>query len=339
MESEAPLTNDHLAARLDKIERILGELAAKKPEQKKDLWDRFSSISGLVSGIVVALIGTGFTYVYNVRTEQRDAQTKEQQERLQELQTIVQFMPYLIGHDENAQKYAITAIQTLANTKIATELAKLNPSEGIEAGVAAIAANASNPADRRLAESALTQIRCGAERWAIKTLTDAENSQVNLHPEAATIDQLRSIERPQEAPRAGSSWGTRGVNRLDIEKRTYVVRARLTAVKQEMSSDYKLILADPTDPNHTLTAKIPAPECAAQSPFRAQFLEARETVSKLVGAAPKHSSTQTNVEVEVRGVGYFAGIHGQKDLAPNGFELHPVLSITILAAPRATQTQ
>src|SRR2546427_7477229 len=116
-----------MAARLDKIDRSLGELSVKGSEKGKDLWDKVSSVSGLASGIIVALIGGIFTYLYNVRSEERDTQNKIQQQKLQELQTIVQFMPYLTGKDENARRYAITAIQTLADTRIAVELAKLNP--------------------------------------------------------------------------------------------------------------------------------------------------------------------------------------------------------------------
>jgi hypothetical protein len=324
MEPQSP-RDDSLAGRVAEIERTVANLS---PTPSKDIWDKLSAMSGLVSGIVVALIGGYFTYVYNSRSAMQDAQAKEQQARLQELQTVAQLMPYLTSRDENAQKYAITAINVLGSTKIATELARLNPSKGVEAGLVAIAANTGNKAEQQLVESALKQVRCGIEDWSLKTLTDRENSQVDTQPTAATIDELRSIIRPSD-PRPNSS------DRFDAEKKTYTVRARLASVKLEATSDYDLILTDPANPSHTLTARIPAPECAQQSAFREQFSQARDALKKFGPALDGRGFVESGADVEVQGVGYFTSFHGQHGLAPNGFELHPVLSLKFLPSPGA----
>jgi hypothetical protein len=322
MEPEAPPANKSPDARLDSLERAIKDLAAQNTKQK-DVWDKLSSLSGLA----VALIGATFTFVYNSHTERRNRDSKAAEERLQELRTIGQFMPYLTGKDETGKKYALTAINTLANTTIATELAKLNPSTGVEQGLVAIARQASNTKDRQLAESALTEVRCGIGDWSMKILTDAESSQIDIqNPVLKTVQDLRALKRP---PEAGLPARSRRNVRSEFEKKAYVVQGRLTAVKLEASSDYALVLADPDDANATMTARIPSPDCAKESPFREQFLAARKTVNVLLGAEPGTSFKTTNAPVEALGIGYFTQVHGQRGVAPNGFELHPVLSLQL----------
>jgi hypothetical protein len=111
----------------------------------------------------------------------REEQLKADQSRIAELEAVAQLLPYLASEDQIKQKYAITAIQILANAKIATELAKLYPTTGAIAGVAAIATQADTTADRQIASRALQQIY-GVENWDLKTLTDPESSQVTLQP-------------------------------------------------------------------------------------------------------------------------------------------------------------
>jgi hypothetical protein len=260
METGSSPTNDSLAARLDSVEQTVSDVAKRLPKQK-DLWDKLSSLSGLA----VAMVGGIFTLFYNIHTADREAQSKKDQIKLQELQAVVQFMPYLSGKDENAKKFALTAINSLADTEIVAKLALADPkSEGVKDGLRSIAANAENPKDRQVAEATLNRI-CGVEGWSLKTLTDTQSSQVDTRPLTTTVDALRSLKRPSEAgeltkPRMND-------NRSDLEKKTYMVHVRLIAVKLEASSDYSLILADLNDSKNTLPARIPAPECSTPSPL------------------------------------------------------------------------
>jgi hypothetical protein len=109
----------------------------------------------------------------------------------------------------------------------------------------------------------------------------------------------------------------------------YRVSALVTGGKQEADSDFHIVLADPTDVRTTLIAEIPSGTCTAakRSTFfdglRAQFGNdfGKPTKGKLRRLAQP-------VPACVTGVGFFDFLHGQDGVAPNGFELHPVLSIT-----------
>jgi hypothetical protein len=332
METESSPTNDSLAARLNSVEQTIGDLAKTMPK-RKDAWDKLSSLSGLA----VAMVGGIFTLFYNIHTADRDQQTKTAAIKLQELQVVVQFMPYLSGKDENAKRVAVTAINSLANTEIVAKLALGDPnSEGVREGLRSIAATAESPKDRQVAESTLNRI-CGVEGWSLKTLTDPHSAEIDTRPVPASVDELRSLKRPPEAgelskPRMNDS-------RSDLEKKTYFVQARLIGVKLEASSDYDLILADLNDSKKTLTARIPAPECATPSAYRDQFLQARKAVDTFLRAAPSGRLKETDAEVEIAGVGFFNFVHGQRGVAPNGFELHPVLSVRFLATPQLPTSQ
>jgi hypothetical protein len=308
---------DLLEARVSQLEQTLVEIK-KKP---KDAWDKISALGALVSGILVAVIGGLFTLAYSVVNEQRDAKTKAEQARIQELQAVAQLMPYLTSQDQNTQKYAITAVQVLANVRIATELAKLNPTSGTVAGLAAIAAQGSTIADRLVADSTLRQV-CGVADLELKTLEDPENRQVQLQPEKATIEELARLERPAEASDRMAS--RLKPNRSRAEKKTYSVEADLLGVKKESSSDYSLVLG--SESGLTMRAVVPDPACAGVSAFRDRFGTVRELIEQYLGK-PGSSYDRTKTRVEVQGVGFFNRVHGQIGVAANGFELHPVLNL------------
>jgi hypothetical protein len=89
--------------------------------------------------------------------------------------------------------------------------------------------------------SAQPQTRCGKERWAIKTGTDAAPPQIDLStPTPATIAELVALPSPSPIPvdqRVGSA-----------ETTTWVVNGTLTSFKLEDGptgkSDYHLVIAD-----------------------------------------------------------------------------------------------
>ncbi len=162
--------------------------------------------------------------------------------------------------------------------------------------------------------------RCGVERWAIKTGTDAGAPQVDLaHPKAATIAQLVALTAPHPLPSSRAA---------PTENTVFVVTATLTDYKFEGGStgdsDYHLVLQD--DQGNTMIAEIPSPSCVGNnSPFAAQIASARAAFdAKLAAASSFHTA---NVPVRVTGVGMFDFPHGQHGAAPNEIELHPILEI------------
>ncbi|MDQ1536231.1 MAG: hypothetical protein QOE58_624 [Actinomycetota bacterium] len=158
-------------------------------------------------------------------------------------------------------------------------------------------------------------VSCGVERWGVKTGTDAGAARVDLTSvKRATVAELDALPPPVDP-----------IARVTpVEDTVFEVSATLTFYKTEADSDYHLVLSD--DLGHTMIAEIPLPDCVSSGPFKAAIGSARAAL-----AATLHSSTRgrtVTVPVTVQGVGFFDHIHGQRGVAPNGIELHPVLAIS-----------
>jgi hypothetical protein len=163
--------------------------------------------------------------------------------------------------------------------------------------------------------------RCGKERWAVKTGTDAGAGSIGLaSPQTATIAQLIGLTPPNPIP---------ADSRFDpTENTVFVVNATLTDYKLEGGSkgdsDYHLVLQD--DQGKTMVVEIPSPSCVGGgSPFAAQIASARAAFDAQFTATTSFQAA--NVPVQVTGVGFFDFPHGQHGAAPNVIELHPVLNI------------
>jgi hypothetical protein len=158
---------------------------------------------------------------------------------------------------------------------------------------------------------------CGVERWSVKTGTDADISKVNVNSSTAqTIATMRSWTAPNPIPTN---------NRVSpYETTVWVLNATLTEYKLEDDQDYHLVLQDSS--GLTMIAEIPAPSCVASgSPFLSGVTSARATFDAKYNVT---TSFQTaNIPVQIKGVGMFDFLHGQTGVAPNGIEIHSVLSI------------
>jgi hypothetical protein len=158
---------------------------------------------------------------------------------------------------------------------------------------------------------------CGVERWSVKTGTDADISKVNVNSSTAqTIATMRSWTAPNPIPTN---------NRVSpYETTVWVLNATLTEYKLEDDQDYHLVLQD--SGGLTMIAEIPAPSCVASgSPFLSGVTSARAAFDAKFNVT---TSFQTaNIPVQIKGVGMFDFLHGQTGVAPNGIELHSVLSI------------
>jgi hypothetical protein len=158
---------------------------------------------------------------------------------------------------------------------------------------------------------------CGVERWSVKTGTDADKGLVNVSsttPNAITT--MRGWPAPNPIPPN---------NRVSpYETTVWSLDATLTQYKLESDSDYHLILQDAS--GNTLIAEIPLPACVGSgSPFLSGITNARNAFNARF--TPTGSFQTANIPVRITGVGMFDFLHGQTGVAPNGIELHPVLSI------------
>ena len=161
---------------------------------------------------------------------------------------------------------------------------------------------------------------CGVWRWNVKTMADPGAAQVNLTPRQGLIGTLRGLPAPGHL---SSSLG-----RTAAERVTYTVRAKLTFVKQEADSDFHVVLADPQS-GATMIAEIPVPACAQGSRVQAQISRVRSAFIQRFGqpSTTRFERIPGSPVANVTGVFFFDEIHGQKGVAPNGVELHPVIGL------------
>jgi hypothetical protein len=157
-------------------------------------------------------------------------------------------------------------------------------------------------------------IACGVERWAVKTLSDAEVAAVDLTPIGTTVSALSGL-----APRC-SGLGDRRIG--PDEFRTFEVVARVTLVRNEGDRDYHVAIADPVT-GATMVTEVVDPSCggAAASPHRETLRLVRAQFDAL-GAGALVGRT-----VRLRGVGFYDFDHGQTGRAASCLELHPLVGI------------
>lgn len=165
---------------------------------------------------------------------------------------------------------------------------------------------------------------CGVERWPVKTLTDSAGEKVSSNPATpGTIAELVTVGAPTRKQLLAAA-----ARRFPQEQIVYRVTALVIGDKQEADSDFHIVLAAPDDLSTMLIAEIPSGGCVAAK--RANFFNAlRAQFAKDFGkpATGKLRKLAQPVTACVTGVGFFDFLHGQDGVAPNGFELHPVLSI------------
>jgi hypothetical protein len=186
----------------------------------------------------------------------------------------------------------------------------------------------------------ITVLLCGTERWAIKVCKDNGVTQLfdlthgdctwtkgrlnctaNLKtPVDTTITALQSVPAPLK-PRESRIAPT--------ETTIWTIDATLTDYKEEVGKhgdrDYHLALKDAS--GKTMIAEIPASSCLRQTPepLRSLITQARADFDSRFNATGQFK--KTNTRVRVTGVGFFDKLHGQRGLAPNGIEIHPVIKI------------
>lgn len=158
---------------------------------------------------------------------------------------------------------------------------------------------------------------CGVERWAVKTLSDPDRGRVQLQPVDRTIEALVALPRPVVLS---------GVARADpAEVTVYRVEARLLWLFSEGDQDYHIVLASPRDTTITMIAEVPDPGCqgACASGFAPIYARVRQKLLDHLNSP----QSEARPLVRITGVGFFDYLHGQRGVAPNGIELHPVLDV------------
>lgn len=159
---------------------------------------------------------------------------------------------------------------------------------------------------------------CGIERWSVKTGTDAGASAIDLtHPVRTNVATMRLWIPPYTLPVDSRV--------SPFETTLLAVDATLVKYKLEDDSDLHLVIMDPL--GNTMIAEIPSPACVTTGPFRDLIAGARAEFEARFSATTSFKST--NTPIRLTGIGFFDYIHGQTGVAPNGIEIHPVLSVQL----------
>jgi hypothetical protein len=153
------------------------------------------------------------------------------------------------------------------------------------------------------------------KNWIYKTGIDPQAGAVDFTLVPTTIDELRAIpavKRPDQG------------RILPVETTTYVLRdVELKLFQRALDGDVHLVVAD--EHGHSMIVEAAPPFCTdAKSPWRKQIEAVRAVVDKEIPMAVTGFPRRT---VSLAGPGYFDPLHGQTGVAPNGIELHPVMSI------------
>ena len=183
------------------------------------------------------------------------------------------------------------------------------------------AANIDASPDNRSAPAA-----CGGGRSAVKTLSDARAHLVTKRPRATSIAALRRLRRPTRLNQTSA-------RRPGAERTTYRVRARLVEMTLETDGDVILIVLDPKTKGK-LATEFPARSCTrgASKRHRKLMQNARAALIAACGQ-PSHSTTEVGGTVTLTGVGFFEPGDDVPRESPNGFELHPVLGLSVSRCP------
>ncbi len=158
----------------------------------------------------------------------------------------------------------------------------------------------------------------------MKTMSDADAGKVNLAQVPATVAELRALPEPQSRPEDGRIEPT--------ETTVFSVDAEIVELKLEDDRDIHVVIADPADPSATMIVEFPdADTCsgAVGSTVAAQMRQARAALVAAFGEPGSSGFQRVSGRVHLTGVGFFDVIHGQTGVAPNGIELHPVLSFSL----------
>lgn len=172
---------------------------------------------------------------------------------------------------------------------------------------------------------------CGTERKSFKLLTDRQGTRIaNEKPVPTTLATLVSMTTPADPDTLRYRWAP-------LETHVWSTVVALLGYTLEADGDFHLVIAMPNDNTITAVAEIPAPACAERNLLRTRLASARRSVEAIGHRAPRRERFiwldryGPPPLVRIIGVGFADRIHRVRGMAPNGAELHPVLSVTLLS--------
>lgn len=163
-------------------------------------------------------------------------------------------------------------------------------------------------------------------RSHMETLSDIDRRDVSFAQVPTGIERLRRLHQP--------SGDTTYRRAIPVETTTYMVRARLLAIKREPNHDINLTVSSPRGRTKTMVVTFPNSKCGART-RHVRRAEIRRAASRLITACGEPTRTKTRLDgiAEITGVGLFGRGLGS-DAAPNGIKLAPVLHFSSVSCHR-----
>jgi hypothetical protein len=186
----------------------------------------------------------------------------------------------------------------------------------LTAGAAALTADQPDRA-ARIDQTTAMSLKCGVERWPVKTLADPDAPHVSKRAVSRTVNSLA-----HETVDVGFG-GARGAG---IELKRVKVSAKLVEIFTEKDGDFHLVIKDPQT-GMKMIVEFPNETCThgASAKLRAKMQAARVQAQTVCGFIPNSGHHHVTGNVTVTGIPFFDFLHRQTGHAPNGIELHPVL--------------
>ncbi|HEY5125315.1 MAG TPA: hypothetical protein VIK14_16410 [Ignavibacteria bacterium] len=133
----------------------------------------------------------------------------------------------------------------------------------------------------------------------------------------STVSEQCSLSRPSKV---------KNMPRMESETTVYEIEAYVIEYKKEDDRDFHVVIEDP-ETEETMVVEIVDPNCPnIDNTSRYEtFTKVREWFT--TNFHPTKSFKSTKKKVKLTGVGFFDYLHGQRGMAPNGREIHPVLSM------------
>jgi hypothetical protein len=158
-------SDESLRQILEQQSELLQKVTAlQKPD--KDVWDKL----GALSGLLIALVGGLFSYLYSYQQSRQSQASENHQTKLEQVQTVGTFMPYLVGSDDTAKSIALSEVENLLDAQTAVLIAEHINSAKVAAGSSGpdpvvlrflqnMATNGKTQANKDLAYQALVKVR------------------------------------------------------------------------------------------------------------------------------------------------------------------------------------
>jgi S1-C subfamily serine protease len=133
----------------------------------RDFWDKAQAVAGLAAGVLVAVIGGLFTYVYNERARSSQEAQRERALNVQHVRTVKTLFPHLSSSDPREKEFALVAISALGNGSLAVKLGNIYRDEASVGALEKIATGGDQAA-ARAARRSLSDILAAMRRAVVE---------------------------------------------------------------------------------------------------------------------------------------------------------------------------